>query len=250
MPRFFISKEQINGQYVTLTGEDAKHISFSLRCAVGDKITLCDMERTDYLCEISDFSKSEVTLIIQDTFPTESEPPFLATVFQALPKGDKFDTIIQKAVECGASMIVPFESERCVVRAKSDSEQKKLERRSRISLEAAKQCGRGIVPTVSPTLSFKEAIDAAAKADIAIICYEGESGTSASLKKLVEEKKETLGQCPTVSIVIGSEGGFSESEVEYATSRGLFAVGLGKRILRTETASSFALACLVYALEM
>lgn len=249
MPRFFISKEQINGQYVTLTGEDAKHISFSLRCAVGDEITLCDMECTDYLCEISDFSKSEVTLRIKETVTTHTEPPFFAAIFQALPKGDKFDTIIQKSVECGASMIVPFESERCVVRAKSDSEQKKLERRSRISLEAAKQCGRGIVPEVKGTVSFKEAVDMAASYDIAIICYEGESGTSSSLKRLISEKASAF-ERPSVAVMIGSEGGFSESEVEYAISQGLCAVGLGKRILRTETASSFALACLVYALEM
>jgi 16S rRNA (uracil1498-N3)-methyltransferase len=208
------------------------------------------MECTDYLCEISDFSKSEVTLRIKETVTTHTEPPFFAAIFQALPKGDKFDTIIQKSVECGASMIVPFESERCVVRAKSDSEQKKLERRSRISLEAAKQCGRGIVPEVKGTVSFKEAVDMAASYDIAIICYEGESGTSESLKKLLQEKKAACAAHPTVSIMIGSEGGFSPSEVEYATGMGLCAVGLGNRILRTETASSFALSCLVYEFEM
>ena len=250
MPRFFISRDQISGQSVTLSGEDAKHISFSLRAAVGDEITLCDMESTDYICEITEFSKSSVTLSIKETIPSSTEPPFLASLFQALPKGDKFDTIIQKSVECGVFRIIPFESERCIVHAKSDSEQKKLERRQRIALEAAKQCGRGIVPSVSVTKSFKEAIAEAARADVAIFCYEGESGSSASLKKLISDKKAELGDCPAISIVIGSEGGFSPAEVEYATSAGLSAVGLGKRILRTETASSFVLSCLVYELEM
>ena len=250
MPRFFVRKDQIADGFVTLTGDDAHHISRSLRMAVGEQITVCDMQKFEYECELTDFLPDCVRARILQTLHCDTEPPYRAVLFQALPKGDKLDSVIQKAVECGASEITTFESERCIVRAKDGAEDKKVERRRRISLEAAKQCGRGIVPQVHATVSFREAIAQASSADIPLFCYEGD-GTE-SLSSVLRKRKAVSadGTVPTVSIVIGSEGGFSKAEAEAAIAAGMHPIGLGKRILRTETAAAFVLACLVYELEM
>ena len=250
MPRFFVRKDQIADGFVTLMGDDAHHVSRSLRMAVGERITVCDMQKFEYECELTEFLPDCVRARILNSVHCDTEPPYRAALFQALPKGDKLDSVIQKAVECGASSITTFESERCVVRAKDGAEEKKVERRRRIALEAAKQCGRGIVPKVHATVSFREAIAQASKSDIPLFCYEGD-GTE-SLSAILRSYKSTQqgGELPTVSIVIGSEGGFSKAEADAAVAAGMHPVGLGKRILRTETAASFVLACLVYELEM
>ena len=249
MPRFFVRANQIEDGVVTLLGDDAHHISRSLRMAAGECITGCDMQKNEYDCELTDFLPDRVLAKVLETRKSDTEPPYYAHVFQALPKGDKLDSVIQKAVECGASEITTFESERCIVRAKGENEAKKVERRQRIALEAAKQSGRGIVPKINPTISFTEMCRRAAEADISLFCYEGD-GTeplpTALQKAIAKTKKEN----PTIVLIIGSEGGFSLSEAERICSMGILPVGLGKRILRTETASGFALACLVYALEM
>lgn len=250
MPRFFVCKEQIEDGSVTIKGDDAHHLSRSLRMAVGEHITVCDMQKKEYECELTAFLPDRVEAKALSVRNSDTEPPYTATVFQALPKGDKLDQIIQKAVECGASEIVTFESERCVVKAKEGNEEKKVERRRRIALEAAKQSGRSILPNVMPTVSFEKALEMAKCADIPLFCYEGD-GTESLSKCLKELKPRLLGkENPTVSIVIGSEGGFSQKEAEMAKEAGLCPVGLGKRILRTETAASFVLACLVYELEL
>ena len=249
MPRFFIRANQIEDGIVTLLGDDAHHISRSLRMAAGECITVCDMQKNEYECELTDFLPDRVLAKILETRKSDTEPPYYAHVFQALPKGDKLDSVIQKAVECGASEITTFESERCIVRAKGENESKKVERRQRIALEAAKQSGRGIVPAVNPTVSFAEMCRRAADADIALLCYEGD-GTEplpSALKKAVAKLDK---ENPTIALIIGSEGGFSLAEAETICKMGILPVGLGKRILRTETAASFALACLVCELEM
>lgn len=250
MPRFFVRREQIENGIVTVRGDDAHHISRSLRMAVGEHITVCDMQKYEYDCELSAFLPDSVEARIVETRKCDTEPPYEARLYQALPKGDKLDSVIQKAVECGVSSITTFESERCVVRAKDGAEEKKVERRRRIALEAAKQSGRGIIPTVNPTVRFADAIQSAAEADIKLFCYEGD-GTEALGTVLRRERARFDRDFePTVSIVIGSEGGFSLAEVQAAKDAGLIPVGLGRRILRTETAAAFVLACLVYELEL
>ena len=254
MPRFFVRKEQVENGFVTVYGDDAHHISRSLRMAAGEHITVCDMQKYEYECELTDFLPDCVKARVLEQVKCDTEPPYHAHLYQALPKGDKLDQVIQKAVECGVSEITTFESERCIVRLKGEGEGKKVERRSRIALEAAKQSGRGIIPEVHPSMLFADAIKAAARADIALFCYEGD-GTS-SLAEALPMRLEALRaegrltEVPTVSIVIGSEGGFSIAEVETAKEAGLIPVGLGKRILRTETAATFVLACLVYEMEL
>ena len=249
MPRFFIDPSDIRDAHVVLTGENAHHAAYSLRLAPGDRIRVCD-GRAVYLCELTAFDSETVTASVLSTSPIDSEPPFRAHLYQALPKGDKLDTVIQKAVECGASAVTPFESSRCIVRQKPEAEARKTERRARIAEEAAKQSGRGVIPTVYPTVSFSAMLDEAAAADLVLFCYEAE-GTR-SLRDVLETAIPTLptDRVPRVAIVIGSEGGFSPEEAAAARERGFAMTGLGPRILRTETASGFVLANLVYALEL
>lgn len=246
MPRFFVTSSQIENGVVTILGDDARHISRALRMAAGEHITVCDMARTEYECELFAFLSDRVEARVLSVCESATEPPVHITLYQALPKGDKLDSVIQKAVECGVSRIVPFESERCVVRAKPDAEAHKTERRARIALEAAKQCGRGVLPEVKPTVSFAQMLEGAAEADAVLFCYEGDGTVPiGSLLRAQNMKKGSK-----LAIVIGSEGGFSLAEAQKAAEKGFLMTGLGKRILRTETASSFALACICCVLEL
>ena len=138
MPRFFVRKEQIENGIVTLLGDDAHHISRSLRMAAGERIVVCDMQKTEYSCTLVEFLPDRVLARVDAETKCDTEPPFEARLYQALPKGEKLDTLIQKSVECGVSMITTFNSERCIVKEKGD-EENKLRRRNKIALEAAKQ---------------------------------------------------------------------------------------------------------------
>lgn len=244
MPKFFVRQDRIDGNRITIVGDDAFHISRALRMAKGEHVTVCDMQCNEYDCVLAEFNPDSVVAEIVSARTVDNEPPVKVFLFQALPKGDKLETIIQKSVECGVYEITPFESERCVVRFKADAEEKKTERRNRIALEAAKQCGRGYIPQVNPTVDFKTAVDRATACDLSVFCYEGEE--NCSLKELLKNNSSAQ----TVSVFIGSEGGFSVDEVSYAVEKGMMSVSLGKRILRTETASSFVLSCISYETEL
>jgi len=244
MPKFFVRQDRIGDNKVTIIGDDAFHISRALRMAKGEHITVCDMQCNEYDCVLSEFNPDNVVAEIITSRKIDNEPPVKVFLFQALPKGDKLDTVIQKSVECGVFEITPFESERCVVKAKPEAEERKTERRNRIALEAAKQCGRGYVPQVNPTVGFDEALKMASQCELGVFCYEGEE--EKSLKTLLRENPSVH----TVSVFIGSEGGFSLEEAKLAKERGMHSVSLGKRILRTETASSFVLSCIAYETEL
>ena len=251
MPRFFVLNNQISDGIVTVLGDDAHHLSRSLRMAVGETVTVCDEHAREYLCELTDFLPDRVLARVLSEGHSLAEPPFHAHVFQALPKGDKLDSIIQKAIECGASEITTFESARCVVRMKDANEAKKLDRRVRIAVEAAKQSGRGRLPTIHSTVRFSEAIERAAECELSLFCYEGEE--TIPLGRVLAEWRQAHPDAVaprSVSIVIGSEGGFSETEVAAAKGCGMTPIGLGPRILRTETAASFVLASLVTLFEL
>ena len=253
MPRFFVKNEQIENDIVRIVGNDAFHISRALRMAVGERITACDENGTEYECELITFADGFVEGRITERCESKTEPCFFAHVYQGLPKGDKLDLIIQKTVECGASALTTFESDFCIAKSKPDAEQKKLERRQRIALEAAKQCGRGMIPEIRRTVGFKEMLDEAGSADLVLFCYEGENTKpigaylSADELRRISEREHRK---PKIAIVVGSEGGFSEKEAAEAETRGFKMCGLGKRILRTETAAMFALCCLVYETEL
>lgn len=247
MPRFFVRQESVGENEISIRGEDAHHIARALRMAVGDGITVCDMNGNEYDCSIISFdSDREVKARINSVKHSENEPPIYIRLFQALPKGDKLDTVIQKAVECGASEIIPFESERCIVKIKPDGEERKTERRNRIASEAAKQCGRSVIPTVRGTVGFSEMLSLALESDETLFCYEGDG--TIPLGRILGEWREKMPK--SVSVIIGSEGGFSVSETQRALEKGTRLTGLGKRILRTETASGFVLSCIVCACEL
>lgn len=250
MPRFFLSASNISDGIVTIRGDDALHISRSLRMRPGEHITVCDMQKIEYDCVLSEFSADTVTARILESHPSNTEPPYLIRLYQALPKSDKLDVIIQKAVESGASEIIPFESDRTVVKRDSDGkkEQKKLERRMRIAHEAAKQCGRGIIPTVASPLTFREMLKAAEGAELRLFFYEGDG--TVPLRELLTGRYQGRDKPESIAVIIGSEGGFSVQETEMAKEAGFDLVGLGKRILRCETAPGFALACLAYQFEL
>ncbi|MBR4061840.1 MAG: 16S rRNA (uracil(1498)-N(3))-methyltransferase [Clostridia bacterium] len=248
MPRFFVSKENINEEecMISILGEDAFHIARSLRMSVGDSLTVCDGEGRDYDCTLTKIRDDRVDCDINEAKPCPAEPPYKAMVYQALVKGERLDVAIQKSVEFGASAIVPFESSRCIVRMKGEKEGSKSQRRRRIAAEAAKQCGRGIVPDVTEPMSFGDMLSEAAKCDLAIFCYEkeGERMLGTTLESLRAEPPKS------VAIVVGPEGGFSPEEAERAEAAGLSLLGLGRRILRTESAAAFVLACLSSEFEL
>lgn len=248
MPRFFLPPSDCRGDFIALSGGDAYHVSRSLRMAVGDGLTVCDGSGSDIVCVIDSFSEGKVLLRVTERRRSVSEMPVAVTVYQALVKGDRLDTAVRKSVECGASEIVLFEGERSILRADALNAGK-LERYRRIAAEAAGQSGRGIVPAVSfcgggeKPAGFREAADSAAKSEISLFCYEGETDMPIG--------RALPGSPPaSLSFIIGPEGGFSLSEAGYAAERGLTAVSLGKRILRTESAAPFVLACISFKYEL
>lgn len=248
MPRFFVLPGEIGEGEVLLTGENAHHISRSLRMAVGEAVTVCDGAGRDYLCRLTEFRSDCVRAEILSQEPSASEPPYLIRVYQGLPKGDKLDEVIQKTVECGAGEIIPFESSRCVARVgDGKKEPERTARRNRIAHTAAGQCGRGRLPAVRATCPFSEAVRDAAGAGLALFCYEGE-GTQPLGEVLAQAR--AAGVPADISVMVGSEGGFSPEEAERARSAGMTPVGLGKRILRTETAAVFVLAGLALTWEL
>ena len=236
MPRFFTTN--INGSRALIESDDARHITKSLRMHVGDSITLCDAAGLDYYGEISAISPDIVEVNILQTLPSPGEPKAKITLYQALPKSDKLEFIVQKAVELGVSEIVPTLTSRCVSRPDEKSMAKKIERLNRTALEAAKQSGRGIIPVVSHLMEFTYAINSMKHTPLPILCYEDAS----------VPLREALGlDSPRIALMIGPEGGFSEDEVNTAQVAGVHIVSLGTRILRCETAPICALAAVMYA---
>ncbi len=248
MPHFFVDSEQISDGFVTIVGEDAHHISRSLRMAKGDNVTVCDMKKHDYECELLEFENGYVRARVISEKESPTEPNYRAHLFQALPKGDKLEYIIQKSVECGVYSITTFESERCIARS-GDNDANKLKRRNKIAIEAAKQSRRGIIPEVKATVSFAKMLEEISRFDLVLFCYEGERMFSIA-KVLADNRQMIRSHECDIAIVVGSEGGFSDKEVEAFARFGYMPVGLGSRILRTETASSFVLACLSYEFEL
>lgn len=235
MPRFFT--ETIDEKQGIITGDDAKHIAKVLRMHAGEKLTACDCKGFDYDCVIEEVSDKQVELSVERVYPSEIEPSVRVTLYQAMPKSDKMELIIQKAVELGVSAIVPVQTKRCVSRPDAKSMAKKLERYNRIALEAAKQCGRGRIPEVLPMLDYPEALKAMKDDEKAFLFYEN---SDSSFRK---ELEQGVG---SISIMVGAEGGFEEEEVQKALELGIASLSLGKRILRCETAPLAALSIIMY----
>jgi 16S rRNA (uracil1498-N3)-methyltransferase len=234
--RFFVDKKDL-GSTAFLRGENHRHLSYSLRAKTGDRIILCDGEGNEYLCRIEQITKEYTSAAIEDVCRSVSEPSIRVCLYQCLPKGDKMEYIIEKAVELGASRIVPVLSSRCVSRPDAAALEKKTARWRAICHSAAKQAGRGIIPEVGHSVDFKTALEQMRESEGRILFYEQSDGRG--LEQLVLDAS-------SIAILIGPEGGFSEEEAEAARLSGVSLQSLGKRILRCETAPVSAISVIMH----
>lgn len=223
MPRFFTDAPAAD--LITVTGSDARHIGYSLRMKIGEELTFCH-NGTDYNCVIESITESEVLCRVAETVPSKSEPSVEITLYQAYPKQDKLELIIQKTTELGITRIVPFISSRCIARPDEKSYRKKQERMQKIAEEAAKQSGRGIIPEIAPLMTMKQALEDMNNSELKLFCYEN-GGEKLSNIPVAEAK--------SIAVMIGSEGGFERVEAEAAERAGAVQIWLGERILRCET---------------
>ena len=239
MTRFFVDPDELNKKFTVLTGENAAHAKV-LRLKAGEQVLICDGLGRECLCTVSDAAPFAISLVIENTQESKSEPAVAVSVYMAFPKADKLEHVIQKATELGAYEIVAFPSARCVSKPDEKSLSKKKERWQKIAASAAEQSGRGRIPEVVVLGSYKEALARGGKADNAILFYENERATT--LKMALEQ-----GTYKSVSILTGPEGGLEEREVEMAKDAGFRICTLGSRILRCETAPLCALSAIMYA---
>ena len=246
MYHFFVDPGQIGPTDIAITGSDVNHIRNVLRMQPGEQITVSSGEdEKEYRCEIRALSEEEVTAHIMWVEETGAELPSRISLFQGLPKADKMELVIQKAVELGAYELVPMATRRAVVKLDAKKEAAKLKRWSAISESAAKQSKRRIIPQVHSVMAFREAVDyAASRYDICLIPYELADGMEQTRRIL-----NSVQPGQSVAILIGPEGGFEENEIQYAKEKGVLPITLGRRILRTETAGMTVLAALMMQLE-
>lgn len=237
MSRFFIPKENVSETQIRIIGEDVVHISRVLRLGTGDSFTCCDGKGNDYLVKIAKNTKTEILCDILDKKKSDTEPNIKVSLIQGLPKAAKMDYIIQKNTELGISEIYPCNLNRCISKNEKD---KKTERWQKIAKEAAQQSGRGMVPTVHNTIDLKEAVKILKSADIAFVAYECEEINNLKSVLLSEDNPKS------VAFLIGSEGGFDKSEIEFLQKEDIAVISLGKRILRTETAGEAVLSMIMY----
>ena len=238
MTRFFVTPDELQPDFLVLTGENAQHAKV-LRIKCGEEVLVCDGQGAEAVCTVSDVSPGQVSLVVKKWQDSASEAAVKVSVYMAFSKGDKLEHVIQKATELGAYEIIAFPSSRCVSRPDDKSLKNKLERWQKIAASAAEQSGRGVIPKVLALKSYDEAIDRAAQADMPILFYENEQATT--LRMALDSKPFA-----TASLLTGPEGGLEPSEVEKASQAGLQVCTLGKRILRCETAPLCALSAVMY----
>ncbi len=249
MPRFFLPEwmpqEDELPKQILLDGEDAFHLSVSLRARIGDEVTVCSGTGVEYRCKIFEISggkkNPQVILTPISSKPSENESPVEITLFQGMPKGKKTDTILQKCTELGVSRVVFVDTDHSV--PTWDRDEKKIARFEKIAMEAAKQCGRGKLVSVDVLPSLDKAIPIMKESQTCFACYEKEG--KLSLKQILSS-----GQFHSASFFVGPEGGISQREVALLEEAGIPTVTLGKRILRTETAGEAVLSMFLYEKEL
>ncbi|MGN0251190.1 MAG: 16S rRNA (uracil(1498)-N(3))-methyltransferase [Oliverpabstia sp.] len=246
MYRFFVEKEQIDREQrsIRIMNGDVNHIRNVLRMKQGEKVLISDGGDEEYLCCVEQLSQEQVLLHIDDIMKADRELPSRIYLFQGLPKSDKMELIIQKAVELGAYEIIPVETRRCVAKLDARKQESKIRRWQGIAESAAKQSKRMIIPRIHPVMKYSQALRYAQEMDIRIIPYE--------LAEDMEHTRNYLSQIQpgqSVAVFIGPEGGFAPEEIEEALQNQTEPVTLGKRILRTETAGLTILSVLMVLLE-
>ncbi len=245
MYQFFVEPGQIQGKQICITGNDVNHIRNVLRMRPGEEISVSNgIDGKEYRCQIDELLEDEIRATLRFVKEDGLELPSRIYLFQCLPKADKMELVIQKAVELGAYSVIPVTAKRCVVKLDAKKEKNKLVRWQQIAEAAAKQSRRRIVPEIGNVMSMKEALAFASGMDVKLFPYELAEGMERT-KELIEGVK--AGQ--SIAVFIGPEGGFDDSEVEAAREAGFTPITLGKRILRTETAGFTVLAWLMYRLE-
>lgn len=244
MYRFFVENEQINEDRITIFGNDFKHIVNVLRLKQEEKIIICDRQGIDYCCIIEIINQNDVICKTISAHPSNQELDTKLYLFQGIPKQDKMELIIQKSVELGIHEIIPVQMSRSIVKINGDNEKKKLERWQKISEAAAKQSQRSTIPQITSSLSLEKAIQYAQKIEKLIVPYE-----CANRKELGRDILLNPKRYESIGIFIGPEGGFEEQEIKLLQDHKAEIITLGKRILRTETASLVVLSNIMYNLE-
>ena len=245
MYQFFVDDAQIGKEFITITGSDVNHIRNVLRMKPGEKIRVSNQRGQDYLCSISELSDDFVQADILDSEAANPELSAKIYLFQALPKGDRMETVIQKAVELGVHEIIPVSMKYCVVKLDAKKAENKRKRWQAIAESAAKQSKRSLIPVVREVMNFDEAVAYAKSFKVNLVPYENERGMAVTRKVI-----EALKPDDTISVMIGPEGGFSAEEIEKVKQENMKIISLGKRILRTDTAAISTLSMLMLHLEM
>ena len=244
MQHFFVSPEQVKEEKIYVEGGDVNHMKNVLRMKPGEEVWVSDGEGMDYFCSVEGYEEKEAVLRVVKKEVSQTELASRLILFQGLPKGDKMEWIVQKAVELGAYSVVPVSTRRCVVKLDNKKAEKKVSRWQQIAESAAKQSKRMLVPEVHSVMTFKEALVYAKELDVLLIPYE--------LAKGMKETKELIRSIEpgkSIGVFIGPEGGFEEQEVADAMEAGAKPITLGHRILRTETAGLAVLSVLMFQLE-
>lgn len=243
MHKFFTPAHMFSDTHATITGEDVKHIYKVLRVKPGEKVVVNNLESEEFLGEVEEVNKQEVSIKILEKLDVNNESNLHITLFQGMPKATKMDLIVQKCVELGVSDIIPTITDRVDVKLKGEF--KKLDRLNKIALEACKQSKRTVIPTVSEPMSFQEVLNKIDELDLMVIPYENATGYGIrAMVNSIEDKNNIK----NVGIMVGPEGGFEESEIEALKEKGAHIVTLGPRILRTETAGFTCVSLLQYEL--
>lgn len=232
MPKFFVENENIKENEIIIK-QDYNHIKNVLRKSIGDTIEVCNKNTSEnYMCEILELLDESIKCKIINKLDKNTESDLKITIFQALPKQEKMELVIQKCVELGAYEFTPLEMKNCVVKLKDKDKPKKLERWQKVSEVAAKQCGRNIIPKINEICNIKQLCNNINIYDSVIVAYENEENYS--IKKEIEnlKKKSNISK---IAIVIGPEGGIDTKEIQELKQAGAKIVTLGNRILRTET---------------
>ena len=243
MYHFFVEEEQVNGENAYIKGSDVNHIVNVLRMKVGEELLISVKGDWDYLCKIEKTSSDRVDLKVLESME-QRELPVKITLLQGIPKSDKLEMIIQKAIELGVSEIIPVKTKRVVVKIDEKKVDTKVNRWNAIAESAAKQSKRSIIPKVHEPMSIDNALEIVKDFGVKLIPYENADGIDKTRKIL-----DNMDKTKNIAVFIGPEGGFEESEVERIKNSGFEVITLGKRILRTETAGLALLSNIMIRLE-
>lgn len=243
MYQFFVENKQVGKDKIVITGSDVNHIGNVLRMKPGEKVRISDEDGKAYHCHVEKITSLEVLASIDALDEQGSELSQKIYLFQGLPKGDKMEWIIQKAVELGVYEVIPVEMKNCVVKLDAKKADSKVKRWQAIAESAAKQSKRTIIPKIKMPIPYKQALEQAKELDVMLVPYENERGMEATRTAIKSIKEKDR-----VGILIGPEGGFAPEEVA-CIPKGMHKISLGRRILRTETAGLTTLSMLLYELE-